>query len=150
MPKSLFDHMVQEQETLEAIASKVKDTDSAESARVPKTYVVSRYAAEVFSKVARRRNIPRDALVEASIQHLMPLIQKEQGRHDTRKALFVKMERHLKSGRKLYDDMIAALGDSDPMCTKMSNVIAAYDRAFESIEEFIKKGASIEGFEADR
>lgn len=150
MPKSLFDHLVQERKTLEAIASKTKEAVSEEDPRVAKTFVISRDASEVFSEVARRWKIPRDALVEASIQHLMPLIQKEQIRHDSRKLLFVKMERHLKGARKLFEDMSADLGDSDPMCANMSNVVTAYERAFAAIGEFIKKGESIEGFESDK
>ncbi len=59
------------------------------------------------------------------------------------------MERHLKNGRKLLDDMVSDLGDNDPMCDKMENVMAVYERAFSSLSVFIQKGENIEGFNAE-
>ncbi len=123
-PKSLFDHMVQEPEILEAIATKARRLNLDDQPRLAKTYVISRDAAELLDEVARTRKVSRDALVDASVQHLMPLIEKEQVRHTSRKNLVARMERHLKSGRKLLDDMVADLGANDPMSDKMKNVMA--------------------------
>lgn len=148
-PKSLFDHMVQKRDVLEAVAATVK-TDIAEDApRQVKAYVISRDAVLVLDDVAQTRNVPRDALVEASVMHLMPLIQKEQTRHHARKALLLRMERHLKSGRKLFDDMKGDLGPNDPMCDQMLNVMGSYERAFATMAAFVAKGKNIEGFDAD-
>ena len=149
-PKSLFDHMVQESETLDAIAIRAKRVNLDEQTRLAKTYVISRDAAELLDEAARSRKVSRDALVEASVQHLMPLIEKEQVRHTSRKSLVSRMERHLKSGRKLLDDMVADLGDNDPMSDKMKSVMAAYERAFSSISVFIQKGENIEDFKVER
>ncbi len=146
-PKSLFDHMVQESEILDAIANKAKGLNIDDQPRQAKTYVISRDAADLLDEVARSRQISRDALVEASVQHLMPLIEKEQVRHTSRKNLVSRMERHLKSGRKLLEDMVDELGDNDPMSDKMKNAMGAYERAFESISAFIHKGENIEGFD---
>ena len=149
-PKSLFDHMVQEPEILEAIATKARRLNLDDQPRLAKTYVISRDAAELLDEVARTRKVSRDALVEASVQHLMPLIEKEQVRHTSRKSLVSRMDHHLKSGRKLLDDMVADLGANDPMSDKMKNVMAAYERAFSSISAFIQKGESIEDFKVER
>ncbi len=149
-PKSLFDHMVQESEILDAIAIRAEGLNLDDQPRQAKTYVISRDAVELLDEVARSRKISRDALVEASVQHLMPLIEKEQVRHTSRKSLVLRMERHLESGRKLLDDMVVELGDNDPMSDKMKNVMAAYERAFSSISAFIHKGANIEDFEMER
>ena len=145
-PKSLFDHMVQESEILDAIANKAKGLNLDDQPRQAKTYVISRDAVELLDEVARSRKISRDALVEASVQHLMPLIEKEQVRHTSRKSLVSRMERHLKSGRQLLDDMVEDLGENDPMSDKMKNVMAAYERAFSSISAFIDRGENIEDF----
>lgn len=109
----------------------------------------ARHASRNQFEVARSRQVSRDALVEASVQHLMPLIEKEQGRHTSHKSLVSRMGRHLKSGRRLLDDMVADLGDSDPMSDKMKNVMAAYERAFSSISVFIQKGENIENFKVE-
>lgn len=148
-PKSLFDHMVQERQTLEAIAAQARETQTEEEKRVAKTYVISRDAVLVLDAVARALNIPRDILVETSVQHLMPLIQKEQTRHSARKNLLAKMERHLQIGRKLRDEMKQDLGRNDPMSEKMKQVMDTYERAFAGIAEFIKKGENIEGFDTE-
>jgi len=148
-PKSLFDHMVQERRTLEAVATKARETHSDTTPRVAKTYVISRDAALVLDEVARDLDIPRDVLVETSVQHLMPLIQKEQVRHGARKDLLAKMERHVISGRKLRDEMVRELGRHDPMCDRMQFVMDAYERAFAGIADFIKKGKNIEAFDTN-
>jgi hypothetical protein len=147
MPKSLFDHLVQEHDTLEAIAAKTKEVDLADGRRTTKTYVISRDAGQILRVIARRFKVPRDDLVEASIRHLMPLIEREQVRHDSRKGLAKKMEAHLEKARNLLDEMVADLGDGDPMCDGMKNVITHYEREFSAIAEFIKKGETIEHFE---
>lgn len=147
-PKSLFDHMVQESQTLEAIAARAQGLSPDNQPRMAKTYVISRDAAEMLDDVARTRKVSRDALVETSVQHLMPLIQKEQVRHTARKNLASRMERHVQGGRELLDDMVAELGEGDPMYDKMRSVMAVYERAFESLSVFIQKGEIIEGFKS--
>jgi len=147
-PKSLFDHIVQKREILEAVATTIQHDSAVDLPRPVKAYVISRDAVLVLDDVAQTRNVPRDALVEASVMHLMPLIQKEQTRHHTRKALLLRMERHLKSGRKLFDDMKGDLGPNDPMCDQMQNVMGSYERAFATMAAFVAKGKNIEGFDA--
>jgi hypothetical protein len=148
-PKSLFDHMVQERSTLEAIAEKAKAADSDGSGRMVKTYVISKDAADVLNQVAGDRQIARDTLVEASVVHLMPLIEKELVRHNLRKKHILRIKRHLKSGLRLRDDIIADMGTNDPMSDSMANVMASYERAYTALERFIKKGEGIEDFDAE-
>ena len=148
-PKSLFDHMVQERETLAAMAVQAGAAPANETRRTTKTYVISRDAALILDEVARDRGLSRDLLVERSVQHLMPLIQKEQVRHSARKILLARMERHLKEGRKVCADMERELGANDPMCDKMKHVMEAYERAFVAMAAFIKKGKNIEGFKTE-
>ncbi len=148
-PKSLFDHMVQEPETLQVIAARAQALDLEEKPRTAKTYVISRDAAEILDDVARSHSVARDALVEASVQHLVPLIQKEQVRHSSRKNLAARMAHHLDDGRQLLGEMVGDLGDHDPMCDQMRNVMAAYERAYATLTAFIHKGDNIEGFNTD-
>ncbi len=103
-PKSLFDHMVQESKTLEAIAARARESTSDDQPHTAKTYVISRNAVELLDAVARTHQVARDALLEASVQYLMPLIEKEQTRHKARKNLVLRMKRHYKGGNKLLDE----------------------------------------------
>lgn len=148
-PKSLFDHMVQKREILEAVAAVIKKDSVEDIPRMVKAYVISRDAVLVLDDVARVSKVPRDALIEASVMHLMPLIQKEQTRHHSRKALLLIMERHLKSCRKLFDDMTGELGNNDPMCDQMKNVMGSYERAFAAMTAFVGKGKNIEYFDTE-
>jgi len=148
-PKSLFDHMVQDRKTLEAIAAQARGKHQDDAPRVTKTYVISRDAALALDDVARDVKVSRDLLVETSVQHLMPLIQKEQVRHSARKIMLSRMERHFKEGLKIREEMAKELGPNDPMCDKMSQVMGTYERAFAAMAEFIKRGESIEGFETE-
>ena len=148
-PKSLFDHMVQKREILEAVAATINNDNATDLPRPVKAYVISRDAVLVLDDVARENNVPRDALVEASVLHLMPLIQKEQARHHARKALLLKMERHLKSGRKMFAEMKSELGSNDPMCEQMKNVMGSYERTFAAMNDFVGKGKNIEDFDTD-
>jgi hypothetical protein len=146
-PKSLFDHMVQERQTLEAVAGRAGAADGEASARVAKTYVISRDAADILEEVAQAHDISRDRLVEASVRHLMPLIAKEQIRHSARKTLLTRMERHLKNGRHLLEAMTSELGSGDPMSDRMRQVMGTYERAYAAMADFVKKGGIIEGFD---
>jgi hypothetical protein len=148
-PKSLFDHMVQERQALEAMADQARTHRRDETPRVTKTYVISRDAASALDEVAREVKIPRDLLVETSVRHLMPLIQKEQVRHKARKIFLAKMEGHLNEGRQLHAEMVARLGRNDPMCDKMNLVMDAYERAFAAMAQYIKKGENIERFKTE-
>lgn len=148
-PKSLFDHMVQKREILGAVAATISNDHAADPPRLVKAYVISRDAVLVLDDVARDSNVSRDALVEASVLHLMPLIQKEQTRHHARKALLLKMEHHLNSGRQLFDEMTGELGGNDPMCDQMKNVMGSYERAFAAMTTFVGKGKNIEDFDTD-
>ncbi len=149
-PKSLFDHMVQERQTLEAIAGKSGAADNGEPARVAKTYVISRDAGDILDEVARAREMHRDRLVEASVRHLMPLIEKEQVRHGARKTLLTRMERHLKNGRQLLEAMTSELGPGDPMSDRMRQVMGTYERAYTAMADFVRKGDIIEDFELEK
>jgi len=145
-PKSLFDHLVQENTTLETIASEIINSPADNTSKIAKTYVISRDAAEILDTVAAKRKISRDDLVEISIGHLIPLIQKEQVRHESRKMLLKKMEDGLYREKRLLQEMISGLGESDPMCSRMQNAVSSYEKMVLEMAEFIKKGKSIEKF----
>ena len=92
----------------------------------------------------------RDRLVEASVRHLMPLIEKEQVRHGARKTLLTRMERHLKNGRQLLEAMTSELGPGDPMSDRMRQVMGTYERAYAAMADFVRKGDIIEDFELEK
>lgn len=149
-PKSLFDHVVQEKAILEAAASKIEKSHPDEMSRTTKTYVISRDAADTLSDLAESRGIPRDDLVEVSIQHLMPLIHREQTRHRARISMLKRVRKRLESEKGLLKDMVTELGANDPMCNHMQNVVSSYEKMVSAMADFIEKGKSIENFDVEK
>ncbi len=79
--KSLFDHLIEDMQSLKLIAREVESERFGALNRVQKTFVVSRKTLSNLDETSKRFNAPRDALVEYSIQRLMPVITRERERH---------------------------------------------------------------------
>jgi hypothetical protein len=95
--KSLFDHLVEDTKALKMIAEGFEEF-SARSRRVPKTYVVSRKSLENLERISLQYDTPRDALVEYSIERILPLIEREKEKHRIRKTLKSDVEKFLVHG----------------------------------------------------
>ena len=86
--KSLFDHLLQDLEALNTIADQVRNAKLQSPNRVQKTFVISRSTLLSLEEVAHEFNASRDALIEYSIQRLLPVIKRERKRHLRRKIVF--------------------------------------------------------------
>ncbi|MGD2038924.1 MAG: hypothetical protein PVH28_13610, partial [Desulfobacterales bacterium] len=69
--KSLFDHLIEDVQSLNAIANEIEDDVFEALERVQKTFVISRRTLTCLDQTSRQFNAPRDALVEYSIQRLL-------------------------------------------------------------------------------
>jgi len=99
--KSLFDHLIEDVQSLNAIAREIEAEEFRNLARVQKTFVISRRTLNCLEEISRQFNAPRDALVEYSIQRLLPVITREREKHRKRKKLLEEIRRHLEDGRRL-------------------------------------------------
>jgi len=147
--KSLFDHLAQDSESLNAIAREVQNARVRAENRVQKTYVISRSSLSLLDEISRAFNAPRDALVEFSVRRLLPVIDKEQKRYESRKAAFDGIRRHLVRGQQLLDDMREELGEDDPVVAKMNSVMENYAGAARAIEAFLERTSGIEDFDPE-
>jgi uncharacterized protein (UPF0147 family) len=147
--KSLFDHLFQDMETLKAIGRKVRNARLQTANRIQKTYVMSRTSLLSLEDIANHFNAPRDALIEISVQRLLPIIQKERRRHAKRKAAFSKIGTHLEQGRKLLKEAYSALGEEDPLTDRLAAAMGMYESAYKQMAGFMEKGKGIEAFEPD-
>ena len=144
--KSIFDHLVEDIRALEFIAREVQEGMSDLPSRVQKTYVLSRRTLDSLEKAARNYQASRDALVEYSIQRLMPVISKEKEKHRMRKELLERVNLFLASGEQILKDGREALGEEDPVFDVFERAMAHLLSARENITEFINKGKIIERF----
>lgn len=147
--KSLFDHLFSDTETLSTIAQKVRNARLHSANRVQKTFVISRSALVSLEEISKNFNAPRDALIEISIQRLMPMIAEQRKRHAKRKAILERVERHLAAGRKLLAEAYAELGEEELITDRLNAAMATYESAFKHMSAYIEKSEGIETFEPD-
>ncbi len=145
--KSLFDHLFSDTQSLRAIARKVRNSRFEAENRVQKTFVISRGSLMSLEDIAKSFNAPRDALIEFSVQQLLPMIEEQRKRHAKRKEVFSRIQEHLEAGRKLLSQAYAELGEEDLMTDRMAAAMASYESAFKHMAAFIEKSESIESFE---
>jgi hypothetical protein len=111
--------------------------------------VISRRSLSSLDEISKLFNAPRDALVEHSIQRLLPIITKEREKHEKRKVFLARINSHFKEGEKILNDIKKQLGDDDPMINKLEMVMSGYKTAKSNIKTFIDRGKSIEDFDSD-
>jgi hypothetical protein len=144
--KSLFDHLIEDVQTLNVIAKEVEAEGFKSLSRVQKTFVISRRTLASLDEISRQFRAPRDALVEYSIQRLLPVLQREREKHRRRKMLLVEIDRHYKQGVKLLEQSLSELGEDDPVTGRLAAAMEAYTAARDQIAHFVAKADVIEEF----
>ena len=147
--KSLFDHLVEDARSLNSIAREIQNIKLTKQGRIQKTFVISRRSLSSLDKASKNFNAPRDALVEFSVQRLLPIIAKERKKHEKRKEMLVEISKHFKEGKELLKKIRDLLGVEDPVYDRFETVLAVYENAYFNIESFIEKGKIIEDFQPD-
>lgn len=143
--KSLFDHLIDDTQTLKAIARDV-ESPQMRANRVPKTYVISRRTLESLEQISKHYQTPRDILVEFSIERIMPLIQEERKKHENRKKLMNSLDEFLENGRSLLENAGNTLDRDDPVLEKIFQMYRAIHQGCSDINEVIDKGQKLEDF----
>ena len=144
--KSLFDHLIEDKQCLKLIAGEIEDEAFSKLNRIQKTYVLSRRTLSSLDQTAKKFNAPRDALVEYSIQRLIPVIAGEKEKHRKRKLILNEMAKHLEHGEKILQKSEKLLGKDDPVFCKVESAIAACTSVYNNIDSFIERGEIIEEF----
>lgn len=144
--KSLFDHLVDDIKALEVIAREVQTTKFDEPSRVQKTFVLSRRTLNSLELASVNFQTPRDALVEYSIQRLLPVITKEKEKHQNRKTLLSRINGFLESGEQIMREAREWLGEEDPVFDELARAMTVLLNARDDIAAFIDKGKIIEKF----
>jgi hypothetical protein len=144
--KSLFDHLIEDMQSLKLIAREVEPERFSTINRVQKTFVISRKTLSNLDETSRLFNAPRDALVEYSIQRLMPVINRERERHRKRKEILGDMTEHLENGLKILEKSRSLLGEDDPVSVKLESALRSLVNAQAHVQNFVQKGEIIEEF----
>jgi hypothetical protein len=144
--KSLFDHLIEDMQSLKLIAREIESDRFSALNRIQKTYVISRKTLSSLDETSRRFNAPRDALVEYSIQRLMPVITRERERHRKRKEILSEMKEYLENGLELFQKSRSMLGEEDPVSVKLESAMRSLVNAHSHVKAFVDKGEIIEEF----
>lgn len=144
--KSLFDHLIDDPRSLELIANEVRSDSFDELERVQKTYVISRKTLSCLGEAAKKCRAPRDALVEYSIQRLLPIIKEEREKHGKRKMILKDLTEYLEQGENLLKKSEKLLGADDPVHDKFATAMAVTRNMRKDILSFIERGEIIEEF----
>jgi len=144
--KSLFDHLIEDVKSLNVIANEIEDEAFGALERIQKTFVVSRRTLSCLERTSRQFNAPRDALVEYSIQRLLPVIAKERERHRKRKDVLNDINAHLEQGLKILQKARSLLGEEDPVYTRFESAMHGLVNAQAHIEDYVRRSSVIENF----
>lgn len=144
--KSLFDHLIEDVQTLNTIAREIEAEEFRTINRIQKTFVISRRTLVCLDQISRQSRTPRDALVEYSIQRLLPVIHREREKHRRRKKLLAEIDQHAQHGMRLLDTAVELLGGDDPVCLRLTAAMEGYQAAREHIRNFVDKADIIEDF----
>lgn len=144
--KSLFDHLIEDVKSLNVIANEIEDEVFNTLDRVQKTFVISRRTLSCLEQTSQQFNAPRDALVEYSIQRLLPVIEKERERHRNRKAVLNDINAYLAQGLKILQKAQSLLGEDDPVSTRFESAMHSLINSQSHIEDYVRKGSGIEDF----
>jgi hypothetical protein len=144
--KSLFDHLIEDAQSLSHIARELKSEKFRTLSRIQKTFVISRRTLSCLDEISKRFQAPRDALVEYSIQRLLPVIAQERERHRRRKEILTAMNDHLADGLKILKKSKSLLGEDDPVFIMLASAIKSMANAQSNANAFVEKGDIIEEF----
>ena len=144
--KSLFDHLIEDMRSLKLIAREVETERFNTLSRIQKTFVISRKTLSSLDETSKRFNAPRDALVEYSIQRLLPVIEREREKHRRRKELLRDMNENMQNGLKILQKSKTLLGEEDPVFLRWESAMKALVNTQRDIAAFIERGKIIEEF----
>jgi hypothetical protein len=144
--KSLFEHLIEDAQTLSQVARQVQEKTYQPRERVQKTYVLSRHTLKLLQEACEAFDAPRDALVEFSIRRLMPVIEEEREKHRRRKAVQEDITQHVHQGRLILAGIKAALGEEDPVYQGYRQALRSLQQAEQEIAAYIERGNIIETY----
>jgi len=144
--KSLFDHLIEDTGSLNTIAKDVNKVQFKTLDRVQKTYVLSRRTLSILDQISKHFAAPRDAIVEYSVQRLLPVIEREKKRHRIRKRLLSEVNAHCRNAMQLLENARKLLGEDDPFCEKLETAVAAGGLSASDLSDFVARCEDIENY----
>jgi hypothetical protein len=147
--KSLFDYLMEDEDALHEIARSLPPDTGIKEQRIQKTFVVSQRSLAVLEEATKHATASRDALIEHSIQRLLPVLEKERIRQRRRAEALSRIAGHFKQGNVLVNEVEKIVGKEDTLYQSLVTVIAAYKKVYAEMEKLVDKGRRISEFPID-
>jgi hypothetical protein len=142
--KSLLDQLMEDTLLLAKLARKTDPVRKNHTPRRQKTFVISRSSLLSLNIICKKQNISRDALVEISINRLLPIIETELKKHIIRKSILKEMKNHLKLGENLRQKAQKLLGENDILYDMLEKQTSLAQKNVSIVNSIIEKGMPME------
>lgn len=142
--KSLLDQLSEDSALMLELAKNAKDIQTTDKKRMTKTFVLSRSSLKAINDAAKKNNIPRDVLVEVSIQRLYPLIKNEREKHLKRKNILAELKQILKHSKNIRDLVKRELGKNDDLYEMVDNHLQLTEKNVIAADKLVNKGRAME------
>ncbi len=147
--KALLDQLIDNAEFMKIRADKVRRDYEGKQPSRPKTFVLSKRSLNILEKISRERRIPRDALVAAVIQQLMPIIRAEREKQRKRQEIYEDLVSYLRFGQKLLAKSDKYLGRDDLAYDMIGKMVRLGEDCVAKMEEIIERGRNMEEVDVD-
>ena len=148
--KSLFDHLMEDMESLKALANRAQSGLPERKKRIQKTFVISRKSLSSLDRVSKHFETSRDDLVEYSIQRLLPILMKERKKQVNRENAMDKISKHFNEAIELLDEILLLVGKDDPVFKGLDGVFSTYENAVDQMESLVKDGKKITDLQVEK
>jgi len=147
--KALLDQLIDNAEFMQLPDDWAREDFQEKQPVRTKTFVLSKRSLYILEKVSRERRIPRDALVAAVIQQLMPIIRAEREKQRKRQEIYRDMLAYLRYGQDLLAKTENALGKDDQIHEMIARMVRLAEEGIAKMTEMIARGRNIEQVDVD-
>lgn len=141
--KALLDQLIDNAEYMKIPEDRVRNLQDRQAFR-PKTFVLSKRSLHILEKVSQERRVPRDVLVAAVIQQLLPILRSEREKQRKRQEIYEDLATYLRYGRKLLAKSESFLGGDDHVHGMIDKMVRLGDECFAKMAEMLERGRNME------
>ncbi len=141
--KSLFDYLLEDSDSLIAIARSNPRKNVEKKSRIQKTFVISKKSLSSLENLLSKVGASRDDLVEYAIQRLLPILLKERSQQKNREMALAQIAQHFEQSQELMHEIAKSIGKDDPLYEYFWEVIEVYRNAFDKMENLVQQGKRI-------
>ncbi|WDN88587.1 hypothetical protein BuS5_01555 [Desulfosarcina sp. BuS5] len=141
--KSLFDYLLEDSDSLIAIAHSNPRENVEKKSRIQKTFVISKKSLSSLEDLLSKVEASRDDLVEYAIQRLLPILLKECSQQKNREMALTQIAQHFEQSQELMHEIAKSIGKDDPLYEYFWEVIEVYRNAFDKMENLVQQGKRI-------